>query len=60
MCGGHVLHERFFAGDPWRLGALAAGRYPLKDELKGRTWEFLERARAWDGRWGGTSGAATS
>ncbi len=48
FAGRNVPYERFFAGDPWRLGSLAAARYPLRDELKGRIWEFLRRARAWD------------
>jgi aromatic ring hydroxylase len=48
FAGRNVLYERFFAGDPWRLGSLAAARYPLRDELQGRIWEFLRRARAWD------------
>jgi hypothetical protein len=43
-----VLYERFFAGDPWRLGSLAATRYPWKDELQERIWAFLRRAREWD------------
>jgi len=37
-----------------RLGSLAAARYPLQDELKQRTWAFLERAREWDIRLGQT------
>jgi 4-hydroxyphenylacetate 3-monooxygenase oxygenase component len=52
FAGRNVLYERFFAGDPWRLGALAALRYPLKDDLKERIWAFLGRAREWDGREG--------
>jgi 4-hydroxyphenylacetate 3-monooxygenase len=53
FAGRNVLYERFFAGDPWRLGSLAAARYPLKDELKERIWQFLQRAREWDARSGG-------
>ena len=46
--GRNVLYERFFAGDPWRLGSLAATRYPWKDELQERIWAFLRRARQWE------------
>lgn len=53
FAGRNVLYERFFAGDPWRLGVLTATRYPLQDELKQRIWAFLERARAWDAGVGG-------
>lgn len=52
FAGRNVLYERFFAGDPWRLGSLAAARYPMKEELQGRIWEFLQRAGDWDARWG--------
>jgi 4-hydroxyphenylacetate 3-monooxygenase oxygenase component len=54
FAGRNVLYERFFAGDPWRLGSMAAARYPIQDELKERIWQFLQRAREWDARWGGT------
>jgi 4-hydroxyphenylacetate 3-monooxygenase oxygenase component len=54
FAGRNVLYERFFAGDPWRLGVLAATRYPLQDELQQRVWAFLERAREWDARPGET------
>jgi len=47
FAGRNVLYERFFAGDPWRLGSLAATRYPWKDELQERIWAFLRRAREW-------------
>ena len=47
FAGRNVLYERFFAGDPWRLGSLAATRYPWKDELQARIWTFLRRAREW-------------
>lgn len=53
FAGRNVLYERFFAGDPWRLGALAATSYALKDQLEARTWEFLERSRVWDAPPGG-------
>jgi 4-hydroxyphenylacetate 3-monooxygenase oxygenase component len=56
FAGRNALYEQFFAGDPWRLGALAAASYPLRDELKARTWEFLERSRRWDERLGGKAG----
>jgi aromatic ring hydroxylase len=48
FAGRNVLYERFFAGDPWRVGSLAATRYPWKDELQERIWAFLRRAREWD------------
>ena len=54
FAGRNVLYERFFAGDPWRLGSLAAMRYPPKGELQERIWEFLRRTREWDARLGGT------
>ena len=57
FAGRNVLYERFFAGDPWRLGSLAAARYPFQDELKQRVWAFLERTRQWDARLGGASNA---
>ena len=47
FAGHNVLSERFFARDPWRLGSLAATRYPWKDELQERIWAFLRRAREW-------------
>ena len=47
FAGRNVLYERFFAGDPWRIGSLAATRYPWKDELQERIWAFLRRAREW-------------
>jgi 4-hydroxyphenylacetate 3-monooxygenase oxygenase component len=48
FAGRNVLYERFFAGDPWRLGSMAAMRYPLRGELQERIWAFLGRAREWD------------
>src|SRR5262245_2689436 len=48
FAGRNVLYERFFAGDPWRLGSLAAMRYPPRNELQERIWDFLRRAREWD------------
>jgi 4-hydroxyphenylacetate 3-monooxygenase oxygenase component len=51
FAGRNVLYERFFAGDPWRLGSLAAARYPDRDLLKARVWDFLRRTRDWDSRW---------
>jgi 4-hydroxyphenylacetate 3-monooxygenase len=53
FAGRNVLYEQFFAGDPWRLGALAAANYPRRAELMARTWAFLERSRQWDARLGG-------
>jgi 4-hydroxyphenylacetate 3-monooxygenase len=53
FAGRNALYERFLAGDPWRLGSIAASRYPLQGELKRRVWGFIERTRAWDARLGG-------
>jgi len=58
FAGRNVLYERFFAGDPWRLGSLAATGYALKDEVKERVWNFLRRSREWDARLGGTGSSA--
>jgi 4-hydroxyphenylacetate 3-monooxygenase oxygenase component len=61
FAGRNVLYERFFAGDPWRLGALAATSYALRDQLTERVWDFLRRSREWDARLGGTgSGGVAS
>jgi 4-hydroxyphenylacetate 3-monooxygenase oxygenase component len=57
FAGRNVLYERFFAGDPWRLGSMAAQRYAIRDELKQRVWAFLARAREWDERGGGPTPA---
>jgi 4-hydroxyphenylacetate 3-monooxygenase oxygenase component len=56
FAGRNVLYERFFAGDPWRLGSLAAMRYPMKDELVERVRIFLRRTHEWDARLGGAGG----
>ena len=48
FAGRNVLYERFFAGDPWRLGAMSAMRYPDRTRFQERIWEFLERSRDWD------------
>ncbi len=61
FAGRNVLYERFFAGDPWRLGSLAATSYALKDQLKERIWQFLRRSGEWDARLGlGGSGGGVS
>src|SRR5262249_29295494 len=38
FAGRNVLYERFFAGDPWRLGSMTAARYPFQEELRKRVW----------------------
>lgn len=39
-----TLYERYFSGDPWRLGISRYTNYHAKDELKDRAWQFLDRA----------------
>jgi 4-hydroxyphenylacetate 3-monooxygenase len=41
--GRQALYERFFSGDPWRLAIARYQAYPLKDSLKQRVWDFIER-----------------
>ncbi|MGH8014290.1 MAG: 4-hydroxyphenylacetate 3-monooxygenase, oxygenase component [Candidatus Binataceae bacterium] len=48
FAGRQTLYERFFSGDPWRLGIARCQSYPRKDELKRRVWEFVARAAEWD------------
>jgi 4-hydroxyphenylacetate 3-monooxygenase len=36
FAGRQTLYERFFSGDPWRLGIARYQGYPLKDSLKQR------------------------
>jgi 4-hydroxyphenylacetate 3-monooxygenase len=48
--GRQVLYERYFSGDPWRLGITRLNAYPRKDELKARVTEFIARTREWDRR----------
>jgi 4-hydroxyphenylacetate 3-monooxygenase len=44
FAGRQTLYERFFSGDPWRLGMARYQSYPLKDSLKQRVWDFIARA----------------
>jgi aromatic ring hydroxylase len=44
FAGRQTLYERFFSGDPWRLGMARYQNYPLKDSLKQRVWDFIARA----------------
>jgi len=50
FAGRQALYERFFSGDPWRLAISRYQSYPLKEELKQRVWDFLERTAEWDER----------
>ncbi|MGH7987313.1 MAG: 4-hydroxyphenylacetate 3-hydroxylase family protein [Candidatus Binataceae bacterium] len=50
FAGRQTLYERFFSGDPWRLGIARCQAYPHKDELKRRVWDFVARAAEWDKR----------
>ena len=52
FAGRQALYERFFSGDPWRLALSRYQSYPLKEELKRRVWDFLERTAEWEGRSG--------
>jgi 4-hydroxyphenylacetate 3-monooxygenase len=56
FAGRNVRYKRFFAGDPWRLGSIAATSYALRAQLTKRVWDFLRRSREWDTRLGGTAG----
>lgn len=51
--GRQVLYERYFSGDPWRLAMARYQRYPLKEELKARVREFIERTHRWEAKLGG-------
>ena len=44
FAGRQTLYERFFSGDPWRLGIARYQGYPIKDSLKQRVWDFIARA----------------
>jgi 4-hydroxyphenylacetate 3-monooxygenase len=50
FAGRQALYERFFSGDPWRLGMARYQSYPLKDSLKQRVWDFVARAGRTPGR----------
>lgn len=50
FAGRQELYERYFSGDLWRLMITRYSTYPLKDELKDRIWQFLDRARETDAR----------
>ena len=50
FAGRQELYERYFSGDPWRLGMSRYASYPRNDEFKGRVWDFIDRARAADRR----------
>ncbi len=44
FAGRQALYERFFSGDPWRLGIARCQSYALKEPLKQRVWDFIARA----------------
>ncbi len=50
FAGRQELYERYFSGDPWRLGMRRQAIYPRNEELKQRVWEYLDRTRKWDER----------
>lgn len=43
FAGRQTLYERFFSGDPWRLGMARYQGYPHKEPLKQRVWDFIAR-----------------
>jgi aromatic ring hydroxylase len=48
FAGRQTLYERYFSGDPWRLGMLRYQNYPRSQELKDRVWDFARRSAEWD------------
>lgn len=48
FAGRQTLYERYFSGDPWRLGMLRYQNYPRQQELKERVWDFAKRSAEWD------------
>lgn len=50
FAGRQELYERYFSGDPWRLGMRRHEIYPGQEELKQRVWSYLDRTREWDRR----------
>ena len=48
FAGRQTLYERFFAGDPWRLNALTADKYPGRAAAVAQVSEYLDRTRKWD------------
>jgi 4-hydroxyphenylacetate 3-monooxygenase len=50
FAGRQTLYERYFSGDPWRLGMLRYQNYPRQKELKERVWDFARRTEEWDAR----------
>lgn len=50
FAGRQELYERYFSGDPWRLGMKRQAIYPRQEEVKQRVWDYLDRTREWDKR----------
>lgn len=50
FAGRQTLYERYFSGDPWRLGIMRYQNYPRQNELKERIWDFAQRTAEWDAR----------
>jgi aromatic ring hydroxylase len=50
FAGRQTLYERFFSGDPWRLGISRLQSYSRKDALKRRIRDFIARAAEAGGR----------
>jgi 4-hydroxyphenylacetate 3-monooxygenase len=46
--GRQSLYERYYSGDPWRLGMTRFKTYGRKNEVTGAVWDFIERARELD------------
>ncbi|HLK86003.1 MAG TPA: 4-hydroxyphenylacetate 3-hydroxylase N-terminal domain-containing protein [Candidatus Binataceae bacterium] len=44
FAGRQTLYERFFSGDPWRLGIARCQSYRHAASLKQRVWDFIARA----------------
>lgn len=58
FAGRQTLYERYFSGDPWRLGMIRFQGYPRQEELKQRVWEFAERTAQKDLKVGASSHVA--
>ncbi len=58
FAGRQTLYERYFSGDPWRLGMIRFQGYPRQEELKRRVWEFAERTAQKDLKVGASSHVA--
>lgn len=48
FAGRQSLYERYYSGDPWRLGMARFKAYARRNEMTDAVWAFLERARELD------------